>query len=175
MPIWLIGIGMICLQLGWVGWVLFGVIAVVGIFWLIRFSKKQEAKEWHVAQEKLRTNPVPPTDNEEAFWGWVRTSVHLPYSSEYTREICDHDLNALEAIKLVNPRLEPGEQVQFNALGQFLNEARRMEKPPTIDPKVHASISDCIRKKAIKARANRPLETVGNTPPIMPGSDRHAA
>jgi len=175
MPIWFIGLGIICLQLGWVGSVLLGALVVVGIIWLFRYGKKQEAKEWQVAQEKLRTTPVPPSENEEVFWGWVRTAVHLPLSAAYTPEICEHDLKALQAIQRVSPRLEPAEQAHFSALEQFLDDARRMQKPPLMDPKLHSTISDFIRKKAIKARANRPLQTAGDIPPVHPGPDRCTA
>ena len=160
LPIWVIGIGMIALQLGWIGWVILGVMAVLGFFWLRRFSEQQEAKEWAEAQAKLSTVPFPPTDSERAFWEWLSAVLYLPIAADYTPAVCDHDLKTLEIVKRVMLLLKPDEQARFDTLEQFLVAAKSMVKPPSVDSKVHLPMRELIEHKLSGSKKNKPLPTV---------------
>lgn len=168
LPIWLIGLAIVCFQIGWIGTAIFVAFLVAGFFWLIQIGKKREREHWLKAQEALRKTPTPAASwNEGEFWQWVNTTLTLP-SSKYTPEICDHNLKVLQAVQDRKPQLRPDESARLVLLRNFLVQSSHAPKPADIDWKLRRAVIDLIESK-LKDGSSKP--TPAAVPPLIPKTD----
>jgi len=170
LPIWTIGLGIICYQLGWPGTVAFIAIAVGGLVWVFISAKKKEVSDWQQAQQEIAKAPAPPAvSTERQFWEWVKSTLFLPVWMDFTLDLCEHNLRVLHTIKKARPQLSPDENGKIEALERFLMTAKAASKPPGSEVKVQTAVCELVEKKLKKARPNAPLQSASAPPPI-PGS-----
>ncbi len=164
LPVWLIGIGFICVKLGPIGWVLLAVIVVACVMFMIRWVRKFSAEEWRKAQEEIAKSPNPPVLKELEFWNWVQTALYFPMSAP-TPEQCAHDLKVLQGLRNAHPRLTPPEAAGFAKLENFLDKNKNEGKCPSIENKLQQEVLNVIRQKIKKAKPETPFQALTSTSP----------
>lgn len=169
LPVWLLGIAVICVKLGPIGWVLLGLIVVVCVIWLVRWTKKKDAEEWQQAQAELAKSPTPPTLKELEFWNWVKTTLYLPLGTP-TPEQCAHDLKVLQGVRSARPVLTPPEAAGFVGLEAFFEKNKNEAKCPGIENKLQQAIANVIQQKIKKAKPEVAFRVLSSTPPEMTAS-----
>src|SRR3954462_7550013 len=103
-PIWMLGIGIMCFQIGWIGTLFFAVAVVAGAVVLFRKATRKERADWDKVQLELIKSPAAPIDGTEAqFWSWIKTMLFLPLWMKLTPEVCEHNLKILQAMKGAKP------------------------------------------------------------------------
>lgn len=163
LPVWLIGIGIICLQMGWSGTVLLIVIAAAGIAWIFRSGRKKEREDWEKAQQELVRSTSPPAGaTEREFWEWVKARLYLPIWMKFTPQLCDHNLCVLRVIKASGPPLTEEERVKLSTLDDFLMRGKGASKPLGIEPELQKAVTDVVDKRLRKAIADTRMPA---TPP----------
>jgi hypothetical protein len=167
LPFWLIGVAIICIKIGPIGWVALGLIAIACIILALRWAKKVVAEEWHKAQEALAKSPNPPTATELEFWNWVQIALHFPLGSP-SPEQCAHNLKVLAGIAKASPRLTPAEASPFVTLEKFLIKNKDEAKCPGIDSKVCEALSKVIKQRIRKAKPETPFRVLTRTPEGVP-------
>ena len=80
---WMLGLGLLCYQLGWPGTVLFVALLAGGGVWLFNATRKKELDDWQKL-ERETTGAPPATADEEPFWAWVKVTLFLPILLKYT-------------------------------------------------------------------------------------------
>jgi hypothetical protein len=169
MPIWMIGLGIICYKLGWPGTLVFVALLIAVGIWFFRAGKKKEIEDWAKAQEQLIRAPAPPASGTESeFWEWVKATLFLPTWMNFTPELCKHNLTVLQAVRSANPELAPAEQAAIGALAQFLLRGQDAPKPPGSDLKLQNPVSELIEKRLRKASKEAPLKKA--PPPLIPAT-----
>lgn len=165
LPIWLIGLGIVCLQLGWPGTVLLVVIAAASVAWLFRWGNKKEREDWEKAQQELIASTAPaPGVSEREFWEWVKARLFLPISMKFTPQLCEHNLCVLRVIKTTGPRLTPEEEGKLELLEEFLVNVRSATNPVEGDLKRQTDVTEVVDKRLGKAIADARKPAV--PPPI---------
>jgi len=155
LPVWLIGIGIICFQIGWPGTILLIVITIAGIAWIFRSGKKKEVQDWEAAQRELMKSTAPaPGVSEREFWEWVKARLYLPIWMKFTPQLCEHDLCVLRVIRTSGPLLTEEENVKISTLQDFLMRSKAESKPLEIVPELQAAVTDVVDKRLHKAIAD---------------------
>lgn len=152
MPIWLIGVGIVAYNLGVAGTIAFLVLLVGGAIWIHRKTRKQEAATW----QKFcgMGNPAAPKvgADEAVFWAWVKDSLFLPVCTDYTPEVCEHDLRVLKAVRESGVPLSDGEGIIIKAQEDFLLQAKGAAKPPGVEPKVQRPMERLVETRLRDAK-----------------------
>lgn len=164
-PIWLLGIGIICFQVGWLSTLLF--VAAVGIAIVLFFRKaaKKEEAEWNKVQLELIKAPAAPVDGTEAqFWNWIKTMLFLPFWMKLTPELCEHNLKVLQALKNAKASFSVVEFQKIEALEAFLAVCKTAIKPMPSEVKLQQPVNDLVRKKARRADLKKPFRTEPSRP-----------
>jgi hypothetical protein len=164
LPIWLIGIGIVCYQIGVVGMIAFGVIAAVAIYLLVKQNRKKSAQDWKRAQEELTKTPAPESDwDDMRLWQWVQATLFLPIFSQ-THEMRTHNLKVLNGITSVRPELSQDEAKKFFLFHKFLEESKDDPKSKMLDADLEKSIRGVVEKKLAELKKKAPR----TQPPPIP-------
>jgi hypothetical protein len=168
LPIWLIGLGIIGYQMGVVGSVIFVVLLLAAMIAIHRKTKKQEAATWADLQS---APPIPPPvgADETQFWTWAKDSLFLPVCTDYTPDVCAHDLRILKLIRESGIPLSPGEAETIRAQEDFLAKAQTEPKPPGVEPKVQRPMERLV---ATRLRAAQEKPSAPATAQARPPGDR---
>ena len=159
-PIWAIGLGIICFHFGWIGTGIFAVVLVAGAVWLFKKAAKKEIADWDKVQLEFIKSPAAPVDGSEAqFWNWIKTMLFLPCWMKFTPELCDHNLKVLEALKGAKTSFSAAEIKQIEVLETFLKAAKTAAKPVGSEVKIQDPVNYLVRKKARRADAKKPFRT----------------
>jgi hypothetical protein len=170
LPIWMIGLGIICFNLGWPGTIGFVALLVVAGIWFFKGAKKKELADWQKVQEEaVKNSPPSGTADENQFWSWVEKTLFLPTWLELTPELCQHNLKVLLAIKQSGVWLDANENAKLNALGQFLARAQTATKPPQSEVKIQNLVYDLINNRLRKARKSGSGGRLVR-PPVIPAA-----
>lgn len=167
MPIWLIGIGLIGLEIGPVGWIGLSILAVVGIVFLSRWSRKVTAEAWEKTSRDFTQSPTPPTGKERDFWQWTKTVLFVDALAKYTPEICEHNLKVLQAIKQAKPQLNQPEATVLALLEKFLVDAKNLPNPPSLGFKLAAPVVKMIDLRLKAAKEDAPFRSRLPEPPLV--------
>ena len=155
LPIWLLGVAIVCLQIGWPGTVLLIVVAIAGIAWIFRSGKKKEVEDWEKAQQELMRSTSPPAGASEVeFWVWVKARLYLPIWMKFTPQLCEHNLCVLQVIKTSESPLTEEENAKISTLDNFLMRGKVASKPLEIEPELQKAVTDVIDKRVRKAIAD---------------------
>jgi hypothetical protein len=155
LPIWLIGVVIVCIQIGWPGTVLLIVIAIAGVAWIFRSGRKKEREDWEKAQQELMRSTSPPAGaTERELWEWVKARLFLPLSMRFTPQICDHNLCVVRVIKTSGPALTEEETAKISTLEDFLMRSKGESKPLQIEPELQKAVTDVVDKRLRKATAD---------------------
>lgn len=169
LPIWMIGLGIICFNLGWPGTVGFGALLIVGGIRFFKGAKKEELADWQKVQEEAAKNgPPSATADENEFWTWVEKTLFLPTWLDLTPELCQHNLKVLLAIKQSGVSLDAKENAKLNGLGQLLAQAQTAAKPPPSEVKTQNLVQDLVNNRLRKARKSGLRERLVRRPPVIP-------
>jgi len=164
LPVWLIGIAIICFQIGWPGTILLVVIAIAGVTWMFRAGKKKEVKDWETAQQELMKSTSPPKGaTEREFWEWVKARLCLPVWMKFTPQLCAHNLSVLQTIKTAGPPLTADEDAKIAELENFLERARSAAQPVGSEVNLQSAVEALVDKRLRTAKSDVPLR-----PPSMP-------
>ena len=168
LPVWLIGIAIICFQIGWPGTILLVVIAIAGVTWMFRAGKKKEVKDWETAQQELLKSTSPPKGgtSEREFWEWVKARLCLPVWMKFTPKLCDHNLCVLQAIKTSGPPLTADEAAKITELENFLKRAQGAAQPVGSEVNLQTVVEALIDKRLRTAKSDAPLQPASIPPPI---------
>jgi len=170
-PIWMLGIGVMCYQLGWMGTAGFVVFLIGGAVWMFKSMKKKEETAWAQAQEQLIKSQNPADAlTEKDFWAWVKAALFLPVWMDFSPELCDHNLRVLEIIRKSKPILKPDEDKEISALEHFLRWARGLPKPPASNVKVQTPVEILVKNKLRKASKTELLSRASALPPLIPAT-----
>jgi len=168
LPIWMIGLGIICFNLGWPGTIGFVALLIVAGIRFFKGAKKKELADWQKVQEEaVKNNPPSGTADENQFWTWVEKTLFLPTWLEFTPDLCQHNLKVLLTIKQSGVSLDAGENAKLNALGQFMARAQTAAKPPSSEVKIQNLVQDLINNRLRKARKTGWRERLVR-PPVIP-------
>jgi len=166
-PIWMVGAGIICFHMGWIGSAVFLLLVILGEIVLFRNGKKKEETDWDKVQLALIKAPAAPIDGTEAqFWAWVKSMLFLPIWMNFTPEVCDHNLRVVEALKDTKGSFSNAEFQTVEALEKFLKDAKAAPKPVGSDMKLQALANDLVRKKVRRADKKKKFR-VELPPPIF--------
>jgi hypothetical protein len=166
LPIWLIGIGIICYQIGVVGMTIFAAIAAVGIYFLIRQNKKRSAADWKKAQEELAKTPAPEANwDAMRLWQWVQATLFFPIFRQ-TPEMRSHNMKVMNGITSVRPELSQDEAKKFFLFHKFLEESKDDPKSKMLDGDLEKSVRGVIEKKL----ADLKKKPAGKQPPPIPAN-----
>ncbi|MDB6123095.1 MAG: hypothetical protein JWQ71_2088 [Pedosphaera sp.] len=147
LPIWLIGIGMVCYHVGTVGMIIFGVIATIGIYLLIKRGRKESAEAWKKAQEELVKNPAPEAGWDEIrFWEWIKATLFLPFFGQ-TPEVRAHNVKVLDGLIQAKPALSKEEVTNFILYKKFLEASKDDTKSAMPDNKLVDALRELADKK----------------------------
>jgi len=146
-PIWLIGVGIVCFQVGTVGIVAFVCIAGSALFWMMKQGKKKEAEAWKKAQSELAHAQLASTGEPTHFWKWVNDALFLPNLMDFTPDICRHDLEILKVVEKFRQRLTPDEVQVFNNLRLFLEKNRDANKAGLLDQKLRDASREVLKRR----------------------------
>jgi hypothetical protein len=167
LPVWLIGIAIICFQIGWPGTVLFVVLAIAGMAWMFRAGKKKEVQDWETAQQELAKSTSPrKAASEREFWEWVKARLCLPVWMKFTPQLCDHNLCVLQAIKTSGPPLTTDEDAKITELENFLKRAQSAAQPVGSEVNLQTPVEALVDKRLRTAKSDVPLQPA-SLPPRM--------
>jgi hypothetical protein len=170
LPIWLIGLGIICYHLGWPGTVAFIGLLVIGGIGLFKGAKKKEISDWAKAQEEAVRAGMPPASNDEVqFWEWVKRILFLPIWLDYTPDLCQHNIKVLRAIQESGPSVTPEEKAKLQAFEQLLVAAQTASKPPGSELKIQGPVGDLVDAKLREAKRKVRRQRL-STPQALPAT-----
>jgi hypothetical protein len=173
LPIWMIGLGIICYHLGWPGTIAFIVLLVGGGIWFFKGAKKREAADWQKVLETAIQAGTPPAGADEIqFWEWVKATLFLPTWLDCTPELCQHNLKVIREIQQAGRSLAPDEQAKLQALQQFLTAAQNASKPPGSEMNIQTPVSELVaaRLRSANRNARRQKRQKLSSPHAVPAS-----
>jgi hypothetical protein len=160
LPFWLIGLGVMGYEVGIVGSVVFVVLLLAAMIALHRKTKRQEAATWAA----LQSAPPPPiAPDETQFWTWVKDSLFLPVCTDYTPDVCAHDLRILRLIRESGIPINADEAKTIRAQEDFLTKAQAEPKPPGVEPKVQRPMESLVEKRLRAAQEDPPSPAAAET------------
>jgi hypothetical protein len=153
-PVWLIGLGMIAIH-AYKVWGLPGIILPVafgalGLWWMVKRTRKQEVEQWAKAQAALPRLAAAPEAESSTFWRLVEESLFLPIMTDYSAEVSAHDLDVAEIVlSRAAKHLNPKELTSWKAFANFLKENRERPKPKQLDFDIKRALEDLIESKKV--------------------------